>query len=270
VAADHKVPPGIDASVASSARIYDYWLGGHNNFAVDRLAAQKMLEYWPTASLVARENRAFLGRAVRFLAEAGIRQFLDLGTGLPTGGSIHEIARAVVPDARVVYVDNDPMVLAHARALKTGDLATVIPADLRDVDGVLSHADTKRLIDLTQPLAVVFLSVLHFIADPEARNVVTRYLSVTGPGSYLVLTHATEEEVDPESAARGLAVYKRAGTTVFTRPRSEILQFFDGLEIVEPGLVPVQQWRPDQPGLDVSDLPAAARALLGAAARKPA
>jgi SAM-dependent methyltransferase len=266
---DDVVPPGIDASVATSARIYDYWLGGHNNFAVDRIAAQKMLEYWPTVPLIARENRAFLGRAVRFLAQAGIRQFLDLGTGLPTGGSVHEIAQAVAPEARVVYVDNDPMVLAHARALKTGDLAAVIRTDLRDVDAVLRHPDTKRLIDLTRPLAVVFLSVLHFIADPEARDAVARYLSVTVPGSYLVLSHATADDVDPENAAGGLAVYARAGTAVFTRSRAQILQFFDGLEILEPGLVPVMQWRPDEPGLAASDLTAEARTLLGAMARKP-
>jgi hypothetical protein len=270
VSADDVVPPGIDASVATSARIYDYWLGGRNNFAADRIAAQKVLEFWPAGPLVARENRAFLGRAVRFLARAGIRQFLDLGTGLPTRGSVHEIAQAIAPDARVLYVDNDPMVLAHARALKTGDLAAVVRADLRDVEAVLGHPDAKRLIDFTQPLAVMFLAVLHFITEAEARDAVTGYMNATVPGSYLAVSHATAEDADPEKAAAGTAAYERASTAVFTRSRAEIIRFFDGLEVLEPGLAPVQQWWPDDPGLAVSDLPVPARILLGAVARKPA
>ena len=267
-----QAPAGIDVSVASSARMYDYFLGGHNNFAADRIAAQKVLEFWPEAPLVARENRSFLGRAVRFLiAQAGIRQFIDLGTGLPAMGSVHEVAQAVDPDSRVIYVDNDPMVLAHARSLKTGDRAAVIRADLRDTAAILAHPDTRRLIDFSQPLAVLFVAVLHFVPDPDAHQAVAEYRRAAPPGSYLVLSHGTvEEEVDPELEAASVAAYSRTSSPVFTRPRAAILEFFDGLEIVGPGLVPVMRWRPDQDSALADDLPLPVRAVLGGVARKPA
>ncbi|HMH94918.1 MAG TPA: SAM-dependent methyltransferase, partial [Streptosporangiaceae bacterium] len=167
---DHRPPPaGIDATVATAARMYDYWLGGHDNFAADRIAALKLAEHAPDVPFLAKANRAFLGRAVRYLAgEAGIRQFLDLGTGLPTKGNVHQVAQAIVPAARVVYVDNDPMVMAHSRALKTGEGTAVIHADLRDPDTILGHPDTRRLIDFSEPLAVLFVSVLHFVDDDDA------------------------------------------------------------------------------------------------------
>ena len=150
--------------------MYDYWLGGHDNFAADRIAALKVTERTPGVAEAARANRAFLGRAVRYLAgEAGIRQFLDLGTGLPTKGNVHQVAQRITPGAHVVYVDNDPMVFAHARALKTGDGTAVIHADLRDPDTILNHPETRRLIDFSQPLAILFVSVLHFVPDPDAR-----------------------------------------------------------------------------------------------------
>jgi len=265
--ADHgQALRGIDASVPTAARMYDYWLGGHNNFAADRIAALKISERIPEAPLNARENRAFLQRAVRFLAgEAGIRQFLDLGTGLPTEGNVDQAARAVTPGARVVYVDNDPMVLAHARALKTGENAAVIHADLRDVDTILGHPDTRRLIDFTQPLAVLFVAVLHFVGDPDAREAVARYTSLTTPGSYLVLSHVTQEEVDPQTAAAATAVYASTANPVFARPRAKILEFFGGLDMVEPGLVPVAQWRPD-----AHDPAPIGQSLLGGVGRKPA
>jgi len=267
-----EVPAGIDASVATPARMYDYWLGGHNNFAADRIAAQKVLEIWPEAPLVARENRSFLGRVVRFLvAEAGIRQFLDLGTGLPATGSVHQVAQGIAPESRVIYVDNDPMVLAHARSLKTGSRAAVIRADLRDADTILARPDTRRLIDFSQPLAVLFVAVLHFVEDPDAHQAVARYKDAAPPGSYLVVSHGTvEDEVDPELAAASTAAYSRTASPIFTRPRPKILEFFDGWEILEPGLVPVMQWRPDQPGPAVQELPLPVRAVLGAVARKPA
>jgi hypothetical protein len=247
-AADRQPPPGIDASVATAARMYDYWLGGHDNFAADRIAALKVSEYMPGAALGARANRAFLGRAVRFLAgEAGIRQFLDLGTGLPTKGNVHQVAQAIAPDARVVYVDNDPMVLAHSRALKTGEGTAVIHADLRDADTILAHPDTRRLIDFSQPLAVLFGSVLHFVGGLDAGAAVARFTGAAAPGSYLVLSHVSGES-DPQAAAEGTAVYARTANPITARTRNEILAFFDGLEILEPGLVPVVQWRPDEPG----------------------
>jgi hypothetical protein len=242
-----QVPPGIDASRATAARMYDYWLGGHENFAADRNAAHKVAEHAPDVPMLARENRKFLGRAVRFLAgEAGIRQFLDLGTGLPTKGNVHQVAQAIDPGARIVYVDNDPMVLAHSRALKTGEGSAVIHADLRDVDTILGHPDTRRLIDFSQPLAVMFVSVLHFVGGAEAGEAAARYIGAAAPGSYLVLSHATND-ADPDAGAAGMAVYAGTANPSTLRTRPEILAFFDGLEIVEPGLVPVQQWRPDEP-----------------------
>ena len=247
-AADRQPPPGIDASVATAARIYDYWLGGHNNFAADRIAALKVTEQAPEVPFLAKENRKFLGRAVRFLAgECGIRQFLDLGTGLPTKGNVHQVAQAIAPDARVVYVDNDPMVLAHSRALKTGEGTAVIRADLRDPATILGHPDTRRLIDFSQPLAVLFAAVLHFVADPDAGAAVARFTGATAAGSYLVLSHVTSDP-DQQAAAVGTAVYASTANPVRLRTREEILAFFDGLEVLEPGLVPVPQWRPDEPG----------------------
>jgi O-methyltransferase involved in polyketide biosynthesis len=239
-------PAGIDATVPTAARMYDYWLGGHDNFAADRIAALKVAETSPEVPLVAKANRAFLGRAVRYLAgEAGIRQFLDLGTGLPTKGNVHQIAQAITPGAHVVYVDNDPMVLAHARALKTGDGTAVIHADLRDPDTILGHPETRRLIDFSQPLAILFVAVLHYVPDPDAHDAVAAFASAAAPGSHLVLTHVTGG-TDPPAAAVGRAVFARSANPVTPRPEERVLAFFDGLEILEPGLVPVQQWRPDE------------------------
>jgi O-methyltransferase involved in polyketide biosynthesis len=247
-AAVDRPPPGIDATVPTAARMYDYWLGGHDNFAADRIAALKVAERTPGVAEAARANRAFLGRAVRYLAgEAGIRQFLDLGTGLPTKGNVHQVAQALTPDAHVVYVDNDPMVFAHARALKTGDGTAVIHADLRDPDTILGHPETRRLIDFSQPLAILFVSVLHFVPDPDARVAVAAYASAAVPGSHLVLSHGYHNQ-DPQASAATTTVYASTTSPVTQRTPEEILTFFDGLEILEPGLVPVQQWRPDEPG----------------------
>ena len=192
------------------------------------------------------------------------------GTGLPATGSVHEVAQAIEPESRVIYVDNDPMVLAHARSLKTGDRAAVMRADLRDTAAILAHPDTRRLIDFAKPLAVMFVAVLHFVDDPEAHQAVARFRDAAPPGSYLVLSHGTvEDEVDPELAAASTAAYARTASPIFTRPRAEILDFFGGWEIIEPGLVPVMQWRPDQPGAG-DDLPLPVRAVLGAVAASSA
>ncbi len=183
---------GIDPTVPTAARMYDYFLGGHDNFAADRIAALKVIDAAADAPVAARANRCFLGRAVRFLAaEAGISQFLDLGTGLPTQGNVHQVAQQVNPAAWVVYVDNDPMVLAHSRALKTGPGTAVIHADLRDTDEVLRHSDTCRLIDLGQPVAILLVAVLHFVADPDAGAAVARYTAAAPPGSFLAISHVT-------------------------------------------------------------------------------
>ena len=241
-------PAGVDSTVPAAARMYDYWLGGHDNFAADRVAALKITERAPGTPAAARANRRFLGRAVRHLAgEGGIRQFLDLGAGLPTNGNVHQVAREVTPDARVVYVDNDPMVITHARALETGDAVAVIHADLRDPDTILRHPDTRRLIDFTKPLAILFVSVLHFVPEPDAHTAVAAFTSAAAPGSHLAASHGYDDQ-DPQAAATTTTVYASTASPVTRRTRAEILAFFDGLEILEPGLVPVQQWRPDEPG----------------------
>jgi hypothetical protein len=246
--------------------MYDYMLGGHENFAADRIAALKVIEAAPEAPALAKENRKFLGRAVRFLAgRAGIDQFLDLGTGLPTRGNVHAVAQQVNPGARVIYVDNDPMVLAHSKALKTGPGTAVIQADMRDPDAILSHTDTQRLIDFKRPMAILFVAVLHFISDADHPHaIVARFLDVATPGSYLGLTHVTTDP-SPHTAAKVQSVY--AGTTneATPRPSSDILSFFDGLDLIEPGLLPASQWRPDEP---VHDDPAKGW-ILGGVGHKP-
>jgi O-methyltransferase involved in polyketide biosynthesis len=259
-------PAGVDATVPAAARMYDYWLGGHDNFAADRVAALKITERAPGTPAAARANRRFLGRAVRHLAgEAGIRQFLDLGAGLPTNGNVHQVAREVTPDARVVYVDNDPMVITHALALETGDAVAVIHADLRDPDTILRHPDTRRLIDFTKPLAILFVSVLHFVPEPDAHTAVAAFTSAAAPGSHLAASHGYDDQ-DPQAAATTTTVYASTASPVTRRTRAEILAFFDGLEILEPGLVPVQQWRPDE-----HDPPGLSKAwILGGVGRKPA
>jgi S-adenosyl methyltransferase len=268
-AAAEKPPPGIDATVATAARMYDYWLGGHNNFAADRIAALKISERSPEAPLMAQANRKFLGRAVRYLAaEIGIRQFLDLGTGLPANGSVHQVAQDIAPDARVIYVDNDPMVLAHARALKTGDGVAVIQADLRDADTIFSHPDTRRLINFEQPVAMLFVSVLHFVGDPDAQQAVARFTDAAAPGSYLVLSHATSDR-DPQAVAAAAAIYQSTASPASPRTREAILEFFTGMEILQPGLVPVTRWRSDDPGPADTVPEHAVQGLLGGVGRKP-
>ncbi len=246
---DTPAPFGIDPAVATAARIYDYWLGGHDNFAADRIAALKITEAAPEAPLLARQNRAFLGRAVGYLTtDAGITQFLDLGTGLPTRGNVHQIAQRVNPGSRVVYVDNDPMVAAHSRALKTGTGVAVVHADLRDPDAILANPDTRRLIDFSAPVAILFVAVLHFISDADAPHaIVRRYLDAAPPGSYLVISHVTSDP-SRQTAADVAAVYAGTANPATPRTRARIAAFFDGLDMIEPGLVPVPRWRPGQPG----------------------
>jgi hypothetical protein len=259
-----RVPAGIDPTVPTAARIYDYLLGGQDNFAADRAAARQVVELAPELAQVARANRAFLGRTVRFLtAEAGIRQFLDLGAGLPTNGNVHQVAQGIAADTRVVYVDNDPSVLAHARTLTAGPDITFIHADLRDPAAILAHPGTRRLIDSTQPLAILFVAVLHFVPDPDAQQAVAAFTSVAAPGSYLVMSHACSDP-NPVAAAAGAEAYQAGAYTAVPRPRTDILAFLAGFDLVDPGLVPVHQWRPSpddppDPGKDW---------LLGGVARK--
>ena len=219
--------------------MYDYWLGGHDNFAADRAAALKVSEAAPEAQLMAVENRRFLRRAVRYLAaDAGITQFLDIGTGLPTQGNVHQVAQDINPDARVVYVDNDPMVLAHSRALKTGGNTVVIEADLREPQAILDHPGTRTLIDFSRPLAVLLVAVLHFISDNDGPSaIVAAIRDALPPGSYLVLSHVTGD-IRSESAANAAVHYKKVASGATLRGRDEILRFFAGLELVEPGPYP--------------------------------
>ncbi len=252
-----KPPPGLDTSVAHIARVYNYWLGGKDNFAADRALAEQFIAADPAVIAGVRSNRAFLTRAVHYLAtDAGIRQFLDIGTGIPTAGNTHEVAQRAAPDSRVVYVDNDPMVLLHARALLTSDPAGAtdfIDADLRDTATILARA--ARMLDFTRPVAVLLVGILHCIPDKDdPRGIVARLMDAAAPGSYLVISHPAAD-IHADAMAEGAALMNRslAGQITF-RGRAEVARLFDGLELVEPGLVSTTQWRPG-PGVDTRPLP---------------
>ncbi|MFD9125195.1 SAM-dependent methyltransferase [Kitasatospora sp. NPDC059571] len=232
------------------ARMYDYYLGGKDNFPADRAAAEQVLALSPLVRLSAMANRAFLQRAVRHLAEAGVGRFLDIGTGIPTAGNTHETAQAVLPDARVAYLDNDPIVLVHSRALLAGasrGTVTVSRADLRDPAAILADPDVRALLDAGEPVALLLFAVLHFVdgAD-DPYGTVKQLVDALPPGSYLALSHATGDFADPAEAAKGPAVYRSATAQLSMRTKDEVLRFFDGLELLEPGLVTAPQWRPDR------------------------
>ncbi len=238
----------LDVSVAHPARVYDAWLGGKDHFAADRAAAQQVATTNPGIVPSVRSNRAFLVRVVRYLVEeAGIRQFLDLGTGLPSANNVHEVARASAPDARVVYVDNDPIVLVHARALLTGASGTVdyVDGDIRDSDAILSAG--SRTLDLSRPVAVMLLMTLQFVLDEDGpAELVRRYLDAVPSGSYLVLSHPASDGGEHAVAAnQGTARYNQmVATPMQRRSRAEFEAFLEGLELVEPGVVHMSQWRP--------------------------
>jgi O-methyltransferase involved in polyketide biosynthesis len=245
------VPPEINTNVAHPARVYDYWLGGKDNFPADRALAEHIMQAIPTMRAMAAANRAFLTRAVRYLAEeAGVRQFLDIGTGIPTSPNVHEVAQAVVPDARVVYVDNDPIVLAHARALlksqQVGGTAFIL-ADLRDPQAILDHPTLQASLDLTQPVALLMVAVLMYFRDTEEPNpfgMVATLLERLPSGSYLAVSHPTADFA-PEAMAGAVAAAEQAGVTLVPRSEAETEAFFAGLKLVKPGVVPVLAWRPD-------------------------
>ncbi|HWE89030.1 MAG TPA: SAM-dependent methyltransferase [Pseudonocardiaceae bacterium] len=238
-----ELPPSIDRSRPSVARIYDWLLGGSANFAVDREAAQKVVAELTSMPLMARLNRSFLRRAVRYLVEQGIDQFLDLGSGIPTAGNVHEIAQAASPDARVVYVDVDPVAVNHARHLLADDPnATAVHADLRDVDTVLLEATT--LLDFTRPIGLLLAAILPFIPDADdPSGIIDRYLSTLVPGSYLALSHGTNDQADNFGGA--LAAYNNSVMRVTLRSHAELLDLLHGVDLVEPGLVWTTEWRPD-------------------------
>lgn len=232
-----------DGERPNAARMYDYFLGGKDNYAVDRELARKLLKKRPEVAVVARENRRFLGRAVRYLAaECGVRQFIDIGTGIPARGNTHEVARSAAPDSRVVYVDNDPVVLAYARALLARDASTVaVRADLREPETILDAPAVRGLIDFTEPVALLFVAVLHFIQDEDGPyDLVARYRDAVPAGSYLVVSHA---EDNPNNAA-AKATYSKSTSQAAWRDRPAIERFFTGWDVLDPGVVYVHEWRP--------------------------
>ncbi|MCO5998515.1 SAM-dependent methyltransferase [Actinoallomurus rhizosphaericola] len=241
-------PPGIDVSVPNVARMYDYWLGGKDNFAADRTAAEEVIRISEGRVLRGvKLNRSFLGRAVRTALDAGVRQFLDLGSGLPTRENVHEVALRVDPEARVVYVDNDPVVRLHGEALLSREGRTrFVQEDLRRVEEILGHPDVRAVIDLGRPVAVMLVSVLHFVPDEDDPwAIVARYREAMAPGSHLILSHLSSDP-HPEKMARAERVYEGASARLGARSRDAILRFFDGFDVLEPGLVGPTEWRPER------------------------
>jgi SAM-dependent methyltransferase len=243
-----RVPSQIDMSRPNPARMYDYFLGGSHNFAIDRTAAGQAIEVWPELPTVLRANRSFLRRAVQHLIAAGIDQFIDLGSGIPTVGNVHEIARHHNPATRVVYVDIDPVAVAHSRSILTDNqYATVIHADLRDSAPIMADPALTELVDLSRPVAVLMVAVLHFVPDDEEpRRIVAEYFDKVAPGSYLVLSHATHE-VRPERRAEFERLYASTTNPLFMRSGAEITSMFDRFTPIDPGVVYLPQWRPDAP-----------------------
>ncbi|MBA9002310.1 SAM-dependent methyltransferase [Thermomonospora cellulosilytica] len=259
------VIPDIPTDVPTSARLYGWTLGGKDNFEVDRKFGLASIPHFPEIVDIARQNRLFLYRVVRYLArEAGIRQFVDMGCGLPTDQNVHQVAQRFAPDARVLYVDIDPIVLAHARALLAGDGSTVvITADMRDPQAVLDHPDTKRLIDFDEPLAVLYLSVGHHLLDADdPRRVLHHVIDRAVPGSHLAFTQIVSS--DPERRAQMDAVANAAGMPWKTRSTAEVDALLEGLEPVEPGLGDINDWRPDPDQPPLAPVPEELKQYVGA------
>jgi hypothetical protein len=242
-------PLTIDTSRPHPARMYDYFLGGKDNYEVDQEAAEKFIKAAPEVRAAVRANRRFMRRAVRHVvAEGGIRQILDIGTGLPTEPNVHQIARAVAPDTRVAYVDNDPIVSAHAQTLLDDDTNTsVVLADLRDPRGILEHPEVLRVIDFDRPVALMLVAVLHFITEAEDPDtVVATLLDALPTGSYLILSHATLD-IHEDGRTDAVKIYDNASATMNPRSHTRVLDFFHDYRLIDPGLVLVPRWRPDEP-----------------------
>jgi SAM-dependent methyltransferase len=240
-----------DTNVPQSARIYDYLLGGKDNYAVDRAVGDALIAQVPALPSMVRAQRALLARMVRYLVrDAGIRQFLDIGTGIPTANNVHEVAQALAPEARVLYVDNDPIVLAHARALMTGTIegaTAFVLADLRDPGAILKHPSIETTLDRGRPIALMLLGILHHIREHEdPYRLVARLVDWLPPGSYLAVA-GPGSDFDVAAMAAVAASAEMSGVPYVARSREETLRFFAGLEMVEPGLVPIDRWRPDDP-----------------------
>ena len=270
-----QVPPGVDATRPSPARLYDYYLGGTNNFEVDRQAAEQIRQRMPELADAAWANRGFHGRAARWMAaRQGIRQFLDIGSGLPTQNNTHQAVHNVLPDARVVYVDNDPMVAVHAADLLARDGSTaLVTADLRDPAALLALPQVRNLIDLSQPTGVLMTAVMHFVEDDaDPWGMVGQYMNAMAPGSYLALSHVTYDQLPPQVTSAGAEVYARSSSDIYLRSGTDIGRFFDGLELVpphdgaEPGLTYVGSWGAEDPEQADSD---GSRFFFCGVARRP-
>ena len=250
----------FDPSRPNIARVWDYWLGGKDNFAADRELAEKMLEVHPVSALMARENRWFLGRAVRYVTKAGIKQFIDVGAGLPTAVNTHDIAQRTDPQARVAYVDNDPMVISHARALlANGPGVIAVPGDMADPEAILADEQLRGLIDLAQPVCVILSGVLHFADVMTARAVAAAFARAVVPGSYLIISIGSGSQAEWDKFTH---TYNAA--PIYGHSREEILSFFGALELVPPGVVPVRGWEGDCPVQHLKDR----ATFLGGVARK--
>ncbi|MFF2744542.1 SAM-dependent methyltransferase [Kitasatospora sp. NPDC058048] len=243
------VPEGTDLDKPNAARVYDYYLGGSHNFEVDREMARKAMALWPELPQIMRSNRAFLRRAVTFLAEQGVSRFLDIGSGIPTFSAVHEIAREIRPGAKVVYVDRDPVAVAHSRLLLEDDRdSAVVQADLRDVADLLARPEVAELLAAGEPVAVLLVAVAHFVSDEEDPwKLIGVIRDALPPGSALVLSHASLEG-RPDQAEDHQKLYRMTPTPLTMRTHEQITAMFSGFDLVEPGVVYLPQWRPDQPG----------------------
>lgn len=240
-------PAELDLDRPNAARMYDYYLGGSHNFAVDRELAAKVLEAWPDMPRAAQANRAFLRRAVRFLTDQGIRQFLDVGSGIPTVGNVHEVARETAPGSRVVYVDTDPVAVTHSRALLAGDeLTTVLEADGREPETLLADPVVTGLLDLTEPVGLLMVALLHFFPDDtDPHGILARYAAALAPGSWLVVSHGTADNAP--AVSRMAEHYRQTATPLRPRDKDELAELLGDVELVEPGVAFLPAWRPDHP-----------------------
>ena len=265
------IPRSVDVSVPSMARTYDFLLGGAHNFAVDRELAVHVARVMPDARSAARVNRAFLGRAVRFMTDRGIRQFLDIGSGIPTVANVHEVAQGADPESRVVYVDKDPIAVAHSELmLAANDRATIVHADMRDPDSILDHPETRALLDFDQPVGLLMLMMLHWVPDADDPwGLVARYRDALAPGSFLAISHVTADGQDESLAeVTDLIEESRSADQLTERPHDRVVALFGDFELEEPGLVGCAAWRSTGRG-DISDTPEMNMVIYGGVARKP-
>ncbi|GIH91808.1 SAM-dependent methyltransferase [Planobispora siamensis] len=267
---DQQAPAGIDPTTPSVARMYDYYLGGKDNFASDREAAEQIIKMIPEARANARANRAFLSRTVSEIARQGVRQFLDIGSGLPTQENVHQVAHRIAPEARIVYVDNDPIVMAHGRALlEDNPHTTVVQADMREPETLLDHPEIRANIDFDRPVAVILAAMLHFVPDDEAASaIVTAVRKKLAPGSHLVISHIYAGDMPADVQAGATGVYRSTSAGgIATRTPAHLEAYTEGMERLAPGIVPIQAWRPEHEEDAVIDF--TRPGLIGVVARVP-